>query len=59
MWYNIDKKGGEEMELADFEGSDFEMMSDTTLSKLIEYLKTVEKWTDAQIISLLEYISKK
>lgn len=47
------------MELADFEGSDFEMMSDTTLSKLIEYLKTVEKWTDAQIISLLEYISKK
>lgn len=35
-----------------------EMMSDATLNKLIEYLKTVEKFTDEQIIKLLDYISK-
>lgn len=36
-----------------------EFMSDTALSRLIEYLKEVEHFTDAQIVKLLEYISKR
>ncbi len=35
-----------------------EMMSDTTLKKLIEYLKK-QGWSDNQIVSLLEYIADK
>ncbi len=34
------------------------LMSDTTLNKLIDYLKTVEQFTDSQVVKLLEYISK-
>lgn len=39
-------------------GDDAEMMSDSTLSKLIEYLKTVKGWTDSEIVALLEHIAK-
>lgn len=34
------------------------LMSDSTLNKLIDYLKTVEQFTDSQVVKLLEYISK-
>ena len=34
------------------------LMSDATLNKLIDYLKTVEQFTDSQVVKLLEYISK-
>ena len=40
------------------EGVDAEMMSDTMLCRLIEYLKSVG-WTDAEIVKLLEYIAAK
>lgn len=40
------------------EGVDTEMMSDSTLKKLIDYLKSVG-WSDTQIVSLLEYIASK
>lgn len=40
------------------ERGDSEMMSDSTLQKLIEYLKKVG-WTDAEIVKLLEYIASK
>lgn len=33
-------------------------MSDATLNKLLDYLRTVEQWTDSQIVNLLKYISK-
>lgn len=39
-------------------GGDAEMMSDSTLKKLIEYLKSVKGWTDSEILALLEYITK-
>lgn len=39
-------------------GEDAEMMSDSTLKKLIEYLKSVKGWTDSEIVALLEYITK-
>ena len=39
-------------------GEDAEMMSDATLKKLIEYLKSVKGWTDSEIVALLEYITK-
>ena len=38
------------------EGSDAEMMSDGTLKRLIEYLKSI-KWTDEQIVALLDYVA--
>lgn len=41
-----------------YEGVDAEMMSDATLKKLIDYLKSVG-WSDAQIVSLLDYIATK
>lgn len=37
---------------------DAEMMSDSTLKRLIEYLKSVG-WTDSEIVKLLEYIAEK
>lgn len=40
------------------EGVDAEMMSDTTLKRLIEYLKKIG-WSDSQIIELLAYIAGK
>ena len=51
------KKGGYTM--ADLIPKKEEFMSDTALSRLIEYLKEVEHFTDAQIVKLLEYISKR
>lgn len=39
-------------------GDDAEMMSDSTLHKMIEYLKSVKGWTDAEIVELLENITK-
>lgn len=36
----------------------FEMCSDKTLGRLIDYLRNVEKWTDSQIVELLDYITK-
>ena len=41
-----------------YEGSDAEMMSDGTLKRLIEYLKSIG-WSDAQIVSLLDYVAGK
>ena len=41
------------------ESEAMEMMSDTTLHKLIEYLQAVEKWPSDKIVKLLEYISAK
>ena len=35
-----------------------EMMSDKTLKRLIEYLKSVG-WSDSQIVKLLNYIAEK
>lgn len=40
-------------------GGDAEMMSDSTLQALLEYLRTVKGWTDTEIVELLEYITKK
>ena len=40
------------------EGIDAEMMSDVTLKRLIEYLKSIG-WTDGEIVELLEYIANK
>lgn len=40
------------------EGVDAEMMSDTTLKRLLEYLKSIG-WTDSQIVELLAYIAGK
>ena len=37
-------------------GGDAEMMSDTTLKRLIEYLKSVG-WSDTEIVKLLDYIA--
>ena len=37
---------------------DAEMMSDATLKRLIEYLRSVG-WTDSQIVELLDYIAGK
>lgn len=46
-------------ESINFEGRiDAEMMSDVTLKRLIEYLKSVG-WTDGEIVELLEYIADK
>ena len=40
------------------ERTDAEMMSDSTLKKLIEYLHHVG-WSDSQIVELLDYIASK
>ena len=40
------------------ERNDAEMMSDTTLKRLIEYLKSVG-WSDSEIVKLLDYIAGK
>ena len=40
------------------ERDDVEMMSDATLKRLIEYLKSVG-WSDTQIVKLLDYIAGK
>lgn len=61
LWYNYIKKGGEIMKEAEnilTAGGDAEMMSDHTLHKMIEYLKSVKGWTDAEIVELLEHITK-
>ena len=39
-------------------GDDAEMMSDSTLHKMIEYLKSVKGWTDAEIVEMLKHITK-
>ena len=39
-------------------GGDAEMMSDSTLQKLIDYLKSVKGWTDSEVVALLENITK-
>lgn len=39
-------------------GVDTEMMSDSTLCRLIEYLK-MQGWSDTQIVNLLDYLAKK
>lgn len=39
-------------------GDEAEMMSDKTLQKLIDYLKSVKGWTDSEIVALLEFITK-
>lgn len=49
--------------MADFlkyqeEGADVEMMNDSTLKRLIEYLKSVG-WSDTEIVKLLDYITSK
>ncbi len=40
------------------EGEEAEMMSDKTLKRLLEYLKSIG-WTDSQIVELLDYITEK
>lgn len=37
---------------------DVEMMSDKTLKRLMDYLKSVG-WSDSQIVKLLDYIAEK
>ena len=37
---------------------DVEMMSDGTLKRLIEYLKSIG-WSDSQIVALLDYVAGK
>ena len=37
---------------------DVEMMSDKTLKRLMDYLKSVG-WSDSQIVKLLNYIAEK
>ena len=39
-------------------GDDAEMMSDSTLQKLIDYLKSVKGWTDSEVVAMLENITK-
>ena len=39
-------------------GGDSEMMSDSTLQRLIQYLKSVKGWTDSEVVELLEHITK-
>ena len=56
-------KGGENMKRADstcnlHEGVDAEMMSDGTLKRLLEYLKSIG-WSDKQIVELLDYVAGK
>mgnify|MGYP006924627345 CR=1 FL=1 len=61
LWYNYIKKGGETVKEAEnilTAGGDAEMMSDSTLHKMIEYLKSVKGWTDAEIVELLKHITK-
>ena len=48
----------EEREKITYIGDDTEMMSDATLKRLIEYLKSVG-WSDSQIVELLDYIAGK
>ncbi|MBS5733869.1 MAG: hypothetical protein KHW87_04090 [Clostridiales bacterium] len=50
-WTDAEADGTEER-------TEEEMMSDTTLNRLIDYLKNVEHWPTEKIVSLLEYISK-
>lgn len=40
------------------EGVDVEMMSDSTMNKLIKYLRSIG-WSESQIVTLLEYITSK
>lgn len=42
----------------DNERTDVEMMSDGTLKRLIDYLKSIG-WTDTEIVKLLDYIASK
>ena len=51
----MNKANGHEIEN---ERIDVEMMSDSTLKKLIEYLHSVG-WSDIQIVELLDYIASK
>ena len=36
---------------------EIEMMSDKTIARFVEYLKSVKGWTDAEIIAFLEYLT--
>lgn len=40
------------------QGDDAEMMSDGTLKRLIEYLKSIG-WTDSEIVRMLAYIANR
>ena len=40
------------------EGDGAEMMSDKTLKRLLEYLKSIG-WSDSEIVKLLDYIAEK
>lgn len=40
------------------ERTDAEMMSDGTLKRMIEYLKSVG-WSDTQIVQMLDYVAGK
>lgn len=40
------------------ERNDAEMMSDKTLKRLMDYLKSVG-WSDSEIVKLLDYIAEK
>lgn len=39
------------------ERNDAEMMSDGTMARLLEYLKSIG-WSDSQIVELMAYIAK-
>lgn len=61
VWYNMNnfiEKGDEKMEEKIINAEEIEMCSDKTLNRLIDYLRTVEHFTDEQIVKLLDYISK-
>lgn len=45
-------------ELPSAKGVEAEMMSDSTLKRLIEYLKSIG-WSDSEIVDLLDYIASK
>lgn len=59
---SVPKRGGEDMaenrEKITNIGDDAEMMSDGTLKRLMDYLKSVG-WSDSQIVALLDYIAGK
>ena len=49
--------------MADFlktqeKGADAEMMSDKTLKRLMDYLRSIG-WSDSEIVKLLDYVAEK
>ena len=56
------KKRGESMKRAEVcntdREDDVEMMSDGTLKRLMDYLKSVG-WSDSEIVKLLDYVADK